>query len=225
MKKIHLVLCAVALLLVSCAQTNEEKAEKLIQQSLKGTLYHPDSYEPISTRVDSAFINFENFAKVCELCQELEDMLEKEQEYQSKCKSAESIMSIYAPTRYYYSEHSRVEYNQHKQEYEEYKAKLEKIATKIATTIGELREISQNIYSDEFSGWIVSHKFTSKNGANTMTIPGDMIFICDTEFTSCGEGVDSDDIVKLFKFIKKISEAETDEELKEEIMKFKYSSF
>lgn len=225
MKKIHLLLCALALISVSCAQTNEEKAEKLIQETLMHTLYHPDSYEPISTRVDSAFINFENFAKVCELCQELEDMFEKEQEYQSECKSAERSKSIYAPNGWYYDSHSQTMYNQYKQEYEENKAKLEKIAPKITATLSELREVSQNIYSEEFTAWIVSHKFTSKNGANTMTIPGDMIFICNKDFSRCGEGVDSDDFVKLVKSIKKISMAETDEDLKEEIMKFKYSSF
>lgn len=225
MKKILLLVSAFTLIFTSCSLSNEEKAEKLIQESLKSTLYHPDSYEPISTRVDSAFINFENLAKVGELCEELGDLLDKEQEYQRELKSAESIMSIYAPTRYYYSEHSRVEYNQHKQEYEEYKAKLEKIAPKIAATLGELREVSQNLYSDEFTGWIVSHRFTSKNGANTMTIPGDMIFVCDTEFTRCGDGMDSDAFEKLFKFIKKISETETDEELKEEIMESKYALF
>ena len=223
MKKIHLVLCAVALLLVSCAQTNEEKAEKLIQQSLKGTLYHPDSYEPISTRVDSAFINFENIVKVGELCEELGDLFDKENKYRSGMRSAERYKSIYAPNGWYYDEHSRVQYNQHKQDYEEYKQKLEKLTPKIEVAIEALKEVTQNIYSDEFTGWIVSHKFTSKNGANTMTIPGDMIFICNKEFSSCGNGMNSDFFINSFEFIKEISEAETDEELKEVIMEFEYS--
>ena len=225
MKKLQLLFCAVALIFTSCTLSNEEKAEKLIKESLKGTLYHPDSYEPISTRVDSAFINFENLAKVGELCEELGDLLDKESEYQREMLSAESSKSIYAPNGWYYDLHSQTMYNQYKQEYEEYKAKLEKIAPKITTTLSELKETSQNIYSDELTGWIVSHRFTSKNGANTMTIPGDMIFVCDTEFTRCGNGMDSDAFEKLFKFIKKISEAETDEELKEEIMESKYSLF
>lgn len=225
MKKLQLLFCAVALIFTSCTLSNEEKAEKLIQESLKGTLYHPDSYEPISTRVDSAFINFEQLATFGEICEELTDLLDKEQEFQRNLKSAESTMSIYAPTRYYYSEHSRVEYNQHKQEYEEYKAKLEKLTPKIDSALSELRKVSNDIYTEEFTGWIVSHRFTSKNGANTMTMPGDMVFVCDTEFTRCGNGMDSDAFEKLFKFIKKISEAETDEELKEEIMESKYSPF
>ena len=225
MKKLQLLFCAVALIFTSCTLSNEEKAEKLIQESLKGTLYHPDSYEPISTRVDSAFINFEQLATFGEICEELTDLLDKEQEFQRNLKSAESTMSIYAPTRYYYSEHSRVEYNQHKQEYEEYKAKLEKLAPKIDSALSELRKVSNDIYTEEFTGWIVSHRFTSKNGANTMTMPGDMVFVCDAEFTRCGNGIDSDAFEKLFKFIKKISEAESDEELKEEIMESKYSLF
>ena len=82
MKKLQLLFCAVALIMTSCTLSNEEKAEKLIQESLKGTLYHPESYKSISTQVDSAFINFENLAKVGELCEELGDLLDKESEYQ-----------------------------------------------------------------------------------------------------------------------------------------------
>ena len=75
MKKLQLLFCAVALIMTSCTLSNEEKAEKLIQESLKGTLYHPESYKSISTQVDSAFINFENLAKVGELCEELGDIV------------------------------------------------------------------------------------------------------------------------------------------------------
>ena len=225
MKKLKLLFCAVALVFTSCTLSNEDKAEKLIKESLKGTLYHPESYEPISTRVDSAFINIENLVKVGELFEELGNLLIKESEYQREMLSAERSKSIYAPSGWYYDSHSQTMYNQYKQEYEEYKAKLEKLAPKIDSALSELRKVSNDIYTEEFTGWIVSHRFTSKNGANTMTIPGDMIFVCDTEFTRCGNGMDSDDFKKLFKFIKKIYEAETDEELKEEIMESKYSLF
>ena len=112
MKKLQLLFCAVALIMISCTLSNEEKAEKLIQESLKGTLYHPESYKSISTQVDSAFINFENLAKVGELCEELGDLLDKESEYQREYRSAESSKSIYAPNGWYYDEHSRVKYNQ-----------------------------------------------------------------------------------------------------------------
>ena len=217
MKKLHLLLCAIAVIFVSCS-SNEEKAEKLIKESLNATLYHPESYEPISTRVDSAFINFENLAKVGELFSELGDLLQKQKEYKQKCKWAESTMSIYAPTRYYYDEHSRVQYNQYKQELNEYQEKLDKITPKIDVTITQLKKVAKNIYSDEFTGWIVSHRFKSKNGVNTMKLPGNMVFICDKEFTQCGSGMDTDDFNKLFKLINKFSETEDVEELKEDIL-------
>ena len=40
-----------ALVITSCTPSNEEKAEKLVKETLKDYLYHPDSYEPISTRL------------------------------------------------------------------------------------------------------------------------------------------------------------------------------
>ena len=49
---ITLLSCAVALVMTSCTLSNEEKAEKLVKETLKDYLYHPDSYEPISTKVD-----------------------------------------------------------------------------------------------------------------------------------------------------------------------------
>ena len=57
MKKaiVTLSLCTVALIMTSCTLSNEEKAEKLVKETLKDYLYHPDSYEPISTKVDSMF--------------------------------------------------------------------------------------------------------------------------------------------------------------------------
>lgn len=225
MKKILLLVSAVTLIFASCSLSNEEKAEALIKETLKGTLYHPESYKPISTRVDSAFINFEGMAKFGEICEELEELLDKEQEYQRKYKLAESLMSIYAPNHFYYTEHERVEYNQHKQECEEYKTKLKKLTPKISSAIRELREVSKNIYTEEFTGWFITHRFTSKNGANTMTIHGEVIFVSDVEFTHCGDGMDPNIFEELFKCLIKISETETDDDLKEILLESKEDIF
>ena len=40
---ITLLSCAVALVMTSCTLSNEEKAEKLVKETLKDYLYHPDS--------------------------------------------------------------------------------------------------------------------------------------------------------------------------------------
>ena len=44
MKKLFILL---TLIMASCTLSNEEKAEKLVKETLKDYLYHPDSYEPV----------------------------------------------------------------------------------------------------------------------------------------------------------------------------------
>lgn len=66
-----LFLSACTLLLAACSQSPKEKAEALIKENLQSTLYHPDTYAPSSTQLDSAFAPYddpffyENYAKIC----------------------------------------------------------------------------------------------------------------------------------------------------------------
>jgi hypothetical protein len=218
MKIIHLLICAFALFLSSCTLSNEQKAEKLIKEVLSSTLYHPESYKPISTQIDSAFIDFESLKKFGTIYEELIENIKKEKDYEENLKEAETYMSIWSPSTYYYSEHQNVQYNQYKEEYNEYKNKLERITPKVSSNLTKLRNESKNIFSKEHTGWIVTHKFTSKNGANTANIPGEASFFFNIDFTKCGSGIDTNEFNKLFKLIKKISEVESDEELKEELL-------
>ena len=54
MKKIF-YLALVAIVMVACGQSQEQKAEYLIKESLKKSLYKPETYKPVETKVDSAF--------------------------------------------------------------------------------------------------------------------------------------------------------------------------
>ncbi|MBO7115883.1 MAG: hypothetical protein J6V87_02410 [Prevotella sp.] len=54
MKKV-LYLILVLIVLAACSQSPEQKAEVLIKDSLKKSLYKPDTYKPVDTKVDSAF--------------------------------------------------------------------------------------------------------------------------------------------------------------------------
>lgn len=42
-------------LFVSCGKSPEEKANALIEDDIKKVLYHPETYDPAETQVDSAF--------------------------------------------------------------------------------------------------------------------------------------------------------------------------
>ena len=55
-----LFLSACTLLLAACSQSPKQKAEALIKENLQSTLYHPDTYAPSSTQLDSAFAPYDD---------------------------------------------------------------------------------------------------------------------------------------------------------------------
>lgn len=54
-----------------------------------------------------------------------------------------------------------------------------------------------------------------------MTIPGEMIFFCDTEFTTCG-GYEADKFVKFAEILQAVDEATSDDDI---LDYFKENSF
>lgn len=106
---IILLFCAVALVMTSCTLSNEEKAEKLVKETLKGYLYHPDSYEPISTKVDSMFIDVTTIEPIMKISDDIKDLMSKINRCKRNIESAESSMDIFAPNGYS-SQYSRGEY-------------------------------------------------------------------------------------------------------------------
>ena len=58
-------------LFVSCGKSPEEKANALIEDDIKKVLYHPETYDPAETQVDSAFTPFDApvfYEKTVQLC-------------------------------------------------------------------------------------------------------------------------------------------------------------
>ncbi|WP_300939685.1 hypothetical protein [Bacteroides acidifaciens] len=92
---ITLLSCAVALVMTSCTLSNEEKAEKLVKETLKDYLYHPDSYEPISTKVDSMFIDVTTIEPIMKISEDIKDLMSKINRCKMKVESAESSMDIF----------------------------------------------------------------------------------------------------------------------------------
>jgi hypothetical protein len=218
---ITLLFCAVALVMTSCTLSNEKKAEKLVKETLKDYLYHPDSYEPISTRVDSMFIDVTTIEPIMEISNKIKDLMSKINGCERNIESAESSMDIWAPNGYYSSQYSRGEYARAKKEKEEAESDLDKYTKKLSEQLVSLKEYVAKYHKGEFTGWAVSHRFRSLNGAGSMTIPGEMIFFCDKEFTTCG-GYEIDKFEDFAKILKTVDEATSDEEI---IDYFKDNSF
>lgn len=208
---ITLVLCAVVLVMTSCTLSNEEKAEKLVKETLKDHLYHPDSYEPLSTRVDSMFIDVTTIEPIMKISDDIKDLMSKINRCEEKIKITESSMDIWTPNGYS-SQYSRGAYARAKKEKEETSSDLEKYTKKLLEQLASLKEYVAKYHKGEFTGWTVSHRFRGLNGAGTMTIPGEMIFFCDKEFTTCS-GYEVDKLENFSKILKVVDEATSDEDI------------
>lgn len=212
---VSIILPLCLLLFSSCVKSNEDKAEALVKEKLKTTLFHPDTYKAVSTQVDSAFFNGAAIGEFGKAYADLIELLRKEKQYESEKERAQSGMEIFGSSGGHASQFMKGEYERRKMEFGKLQAKLRKILPKIETKISEMRKRSKQVYSHEPTGWIVEHKFTSNNGKNTESLPGDMVFICDKDFTQCSEGVDKDDFEKLLKLIDEISHADTNDDVRE----------
>ena len=99
-----------------------------------------------------------------------------------------------------------------KKEKEEAKSDLNKYTKKLSEQLASLKENVAKYHKGEFTGWAVSHRFRSLNGAGSMTIPGEMIFFCDEEFTTCG-GYETDKFEDFVKILNAVDEATSDEDV------------
>ena len=146
MKKIF-YLALVAIVMVACGQSQEQKAEYLIKESLKKSLYKPETYKPVETKVDSAFAPCDDPAFFEEL-EELGKMNSEYEELESKAKHAKSSMAIWSGP--YMSAYGRNEY--------------QKIANMLQV-------------SNKFIGYKAVHNYRADNNAGNTLIGNTIFFI------------------------------------------------
>lgn len=175
MKKL-LYLIIISMTLVACQQSKEQKADMLIKQHIKKTLYKPDTYKPIETKVDSAFAPFDDpefykdFAKFATLSSEM-----KIQE--SKMKDAKSSMAMWDDP--YASSFGKNEYEDAKSEYEDASEQYEKLLNRAL----KLREkiLKTLTGKKKFIGYKAIHNYRADNNAGNTLIGEEVLFI-DKEF-------------------------------------------
>ena len=208
MRKFFVLLTVI---MTSCTLSNEEKAEKLIEETLKNYLYYPDSYEPILTRVDSMFIDVTAIDPIMEASDKIKDLMSKINRCKREIEFAESSMDVWGLDGYL-SQYSSGEYARAKKEKEEAESDLDKYTKKLSEQLASLKEYVAKYHKGEFTGWAVSHRFRSLNGAGSMTVPGEMIFFCDKEFTTCG-GYEANKFEDFVNVLKVVDEATSDEDI------------
>ena len=210
-----------ALLIASCAPTNEERAEKLVSDCIKDYLTYPDSYESISTKIDSTRVNVSKIEDILEQTKEVASLDSKIRSLEFDVESAQSTMEIYAPDGYYYSDFERGKYNRAKAEYEKHKTNLQQSTAKLQSKVQDLRVAAENLYDAENNGWIVTHRYRSKGDNGEQLPPQEMVFFCDLEFNHC-QGWMSQQYEFITKIINYIVESESDEELLDNLSGIQY---
>ena len=169
-------LAVVAVIIVSCSQSQEQKAETLIKESLKKSLYKPETYNPIETTVDSAFAPYDDpevfaeLAKLGKINLDYEDM-------ELKAKQAKSSMAMWSGP--YMSTYGRNEYQEAKADYEEANAKLEELKSKGLKQCEMIANMLQK--SKKFIGYKAVHNYRADNNAGN-TLIGNSIFFIDKNF-------------------------------------------
>lgn len=205
-----------AVIMTACADskpepTNEQKAEKLIKETLKDCLYRPDSYEPISTKVDSVFIDVTVIEPIMEVSDEIDNLILRIDRCEQKIELAESEMDIFAPDSYS-SQYSRGEYARAKKDKEEAESDLERYTNKLPEQFKLLAENVAKYHKGEFTGWAVNHRFRCLSMDGSTTMLEEMIFFCDKEFTTC-QGYETDKLEDFAKTLKAVCEATSDEDI------------
>lgn len=208
MKKLfYLVL--VALLMVACTPSQKKKAEALIQESLKTSLYKPDTYKPVETKVDSAFAPyddpefFEEFAELIKINNEYQDLEEK-------AKDEKSSMSLWSGP--YMTEYGRNNFQEAKANYEEVNAKMEKLWEKGKKQYEKVANMLQ--VSRKFVGYKALHNFRADNNAGN-TLIGNTLFFIDKDFEKITYSMEIEEYNQLQEAINQFEEQLGEERLEQ----------
>ena len=186
--------------LVACSQSQEQKAEVLIKESLKKSLYKPETYKPVETEVDSAFAPYDDPAFFEELA-ELGKMNSEYEVLEEKAKSAKSSMAIWSGP--YQTAFGRNEYQEAKEEYDEANAQMEKLKTKGKKQYEKVVSMLQS--ERKFIGYKALHNYRADNNAGS-TFIGNTFFFIDENFTEVRYSMEQEEYEQVQKAISQFKE-------------------
>lgn len=169
-------LAVFSLMIAACGQTPEQKAESLIKESLKKSLYKPETYKPIETKVDSAFAPYDDPAFFDEL-EKLGKMSREIDVLEHQAKRAKSSMALWSGP--YQTAFDREKYQEAKDEFDEADAKIEKLRSRVKKTFDKILSTLQE--GPKFIGFKAFHSYRANSNAGN-TLIGNMVFFIDKEF-------------------------------------------
>jgi len=167
---IYIVL--VATLMAACTQTPQQKAEALVEETVKKVLFKPDTYDPIETKLDSIVspYNDPDFYKEVTSFSEL---LTEVPRCENRIESTKKDLNFYDKS--FKDSFFKNEYQEAKKKYEkavnEYKSLKEKIQK-------EYEDIAAKLKGEHaFSGYVVAHSFRANNNDGNTLISNYIFFV------------------------------------------------
>lgn len=171
-------------LIASCSKSPEEKANALIRDDIMKALYHPETYDPVETQVDSAFTPFDDpvfYDKTIQLCQ-LGLTID---ECDRNMKQAQTSMSMWSGP--YQSALSRNEYQEAKDKYDEYSRNKKSAEIEARELAEELKSMLDKEH--KFIGFKAQHRYRANNNAG-QTVFGEIKYLFDKDLNKIVESYD-----------------------------------
>jgi lipoprotein len=202
-KKLFLCLIS-ALVICGCGKNIEEQAQEAVKNELHKTLYYFDSYEPLETKVDSAFNTPENNSDVRELMKIVSEQGNQVKEFTTELENAERTIASLSDARKLGGSFA-YDYNEAVKDkvYVETKIKGNlKVAYENALKFSKF--ISQA--DSSFIGWRVMHTYRAKTGRGVPDI-GREVYIFSKDFKKVLLNLKYDEYISLVDQIQRMNES------------------
>ncbi len=148
-------------LLFGCLPSREEKAVAIAKSELFKILSHADSYEPVETRIDSAYTSVYTDLDVVRAVNDLIELYAEEEKLRRQYNSAKSSAALWSDS---WGAYSKEQYRQAKEEMDDYAEKLEELAKEVDMRSRSVRDRAKTIEEGRFCGWNIYHRFRCTNG-------------------------------------------------------------
>ena len=196
MKKVLFAIIGLALMSSCSVKTNEEKARDLIEPQVKSTLIKPKSYEFGSIKLDSCFSDDSQYnPDMIAFALDVAKIWKDYKNYTSDAESAESSMTIYAPSYGYQTAHGEHQYKKYRAEMEKAQRKAADAKNKIIQMYKDNKQMFIDMQSrkHEFTGWAVFFAYCAETVGGTKTM-GQNLFFLNKDMTEILYRLTEDDI-------------------------------
>ena len=198
MRKVLFSTMCLALLASCSVKTNEEKARELIEPEVKANLIKPESYEFAQMKLDSCFSDSQQNPEVIAFAQEVAKLFNEYKGYASDAETAESSMTIYAPSYGYQSAHSKQQQKKYKAEMEKAKRKAADAKDKIIQLYKDNKQLLEGLSSGkhEFIGWMVAFSYRAETAGGMKTM-GENLFYLNKDLTEITHRITVEDMIEM----------------------------